>query len=112
MAEAPDRTTEPGKALEEYAASLQRYLVDLAGDTEAVAERMEALGRESGGINGLSTWARSTASKLRDEAKAMRDRAESYHASLTTAKAPPEITEATDEDHLERVKEARETVPA
>lgn len=103
----PDRTTEPGKALEAYAASLERYLADLAGDTEAVAERMEALARESGGINGLSTWARSSAQKLRTEAAAMRDRAETYHASLTTTKAPPEITESTDPELAERVKEAR-----
>lgn len=105
MSETP--RTRTGKARAELVHALRADFEEVHGALGTAIDMAEDLAAESGGVNGAAIWWRGVAQKLLHERKLLEQKIEEVVATLTTHKPPPSPDASIDEDHLERVREAR-----
>lgn len=83
MNEEEQRSTELGKILDQFVSRLERFLYSKSTDLIHDAEKLEEVAGEVKGINGLPSYLRGTAMRLRTEAGKMEEAVEKYKAMLT-----------------------------
>lgn len=99
--------TRTGRARADLAAALRADFDEVHEAISAAIEKSEDLATESGGVNGVAGWWRGVAQKLIHERRLLEQKIEEVVAALTVHKPPQAPDASVDEDHLERVREAR-----